>query len=310
MATSGITPYAAFQAQSFHTPTYGETDATGLAAFALTYGAHTFDEERSELGVRFDSRLALADSSILLLRGRLAWAHEFSGDPSIAATFQTLPGAAFTVFGAACRATRCSSPPARSCACPTAGACAPSSTAVLRPIPDLRRNRSATLYVVASRKWGRHTDAILSCPRIPGPSRVQEEVVGLRRSVAPCGGLVHGRESCDPSPGPNSLQTPRHDHPFRRAQRSGWIIIGCCMRHRHQEFIRFLNQVEAEVPAWKIIHTIVAHQGQRLGDRTSTAPRICATSPCAGASPQRVSAKVALRTGRVRIRPDVVKILR
>jgi transposase len=28
-------------------------------------------------------------------------------------------------------------------------------------------------------------------------------------------------------------------------------------RHRHQEFIRFLNAVEAEVPAGKIIHVIV-----------------------------------------------------
>ncbi len=28
-------------------------------------------------------------------------------------------------------------------------------------------------------------------------------------------------------------------------------------RHRHQEFIRFLNAVEAEVPAGKIVHVIV-----------------------------------------------------
>ena len=34
--------------------------------------------------------------------------------------------------------------------------------------------------------------------------------------------------------------------------------IGRCMqRHRHQEFIRFLNQVEAQVPAGKVIHAIV-----------------------------------------------------
>lgn len=101
MTASGITPYAAFQAQSFRLPGYGEADATGLAAFALTYGAHAFDEERSELGARFDSRLALADNSILLLRGRLAWAHEFSGDPALNAAFVTLPGTSFTVFGAA-----------------------------------------------------------------------------------------------------------------------------------------------------------------------------------------------------------------
>jgi hypothetical protein len=32
-------------------------------------------------------------------------------------------------------------------------------------------------------------------------------------------------------------------------------VIGCCMqRHRHQEFVRFLNAVERVVPAGKVIH--------------------------------------------------------
>jgi uncharacterized protein with beta-barrel porin domain len=39
--------------------------------------------------------------AILTLRGRFAWAHDFDPDRSIAATFQTLPGASFTVNGAA-----------------------------------------------------------------------------------------------------------------------------------------------------------------------------------------------------------------
>ena len=35
-------------------------------------------------------------------------------------------------------------------------------------------------------------------------------------------------------------------------------VIGQCMaRHRHQEFIRFLNRVEATVPAGKLIHAIL-----------------------------------------------------
>ena len=35
-------------------------------------------------------------------------------------------------------------------------------------------------------------------------------------------------------------------------------VIGRCMqRHRHQEFIRFLNAIEAKVPAGKIIHAII-----------------------------------------------------
>jgi hypothetical protein len=32
-------------------------------------------------------------------------------------------------------------------------------------------------------------------------------------------------------------------------------------RHRHQEFIRFLNAVEREVPAGKIAHAILDHYG-------------------------------------------------
>jgi uncharacterized protein with beta-barrel porin domain len=39
--------------------------------------------------------------SILTLRGRLAWAHDYDPDRSIGATFQTLPGASFVVNGAA-----------------------------------------------------------------------------------------------------------------------------------------------------------------------------------------------------------------
>ncbi|MEA1831265.1 IS630 family transposase [Methylobacterium durans] len=35
-------------------------------------------------------------------------------------------------------------------------------------------------------------------------------------------------------------------------------VIGCCMqRHRHQEFIRFLNSVEAAVPAGKLVHAVL-----------------------------------------------------
>ena len=52
------------------------------------------------MGVRTDKSYAMADA-ILTLRGRLAWAHDFNPDRSIAATFQTLPGASFVVSGPA-----------------------------------------------------------------------------------------------------------------------------------------------------------------------------------------------------------------
>jgi transposase len=42
----------------------------------------------------------------------------------------------------------------------------------------------------------------------------------------------------------------------------GPMVIGRCMqRHRHQEFIRFLNAVEAAVPAGKLVHAILDNYG-------------------------------------------------
>ena len=55
---------------------------------------------RSELGLRSDKSFAMQDG-IFTLRGRAAWAHDFNAERSIAATFQTLPGASFVVNGAA-----------------------------------------------------------------------------------------------------------------------------------------------------------------------------------------------------------------
>ena len=37
----------------------------------------------------------------LILRGRLAWAHDWISNPALAAAFQTLPGTSFIVNGAA-----------------------------------------------------------------------------------------------------------------------------------------------------------------------------------------------------------------
>ena len=67
--------------------------------FALAYGAKSVTDPRSELGIRTDKSWAMTDS-ILTLRGRLAWAHDYDTDRSIGATFQTLPGASFVVNGA------------------------------------------------------------------------------------------------------------------------------------------------------------------------------------------------------------------
>lgn len=94
----GITPYAAIQVQDFHTPVYSETDLTG-GGFGLSYSAMNGNDTRSELGGRFDDLTAIK-SMPLILRAKLAWAHDWAGDPAINASFEALPGSSFTVFGA------------------------------------------------------------------------------------------------------------------------------------------------------------------------------------------------------------------
>ncbi|WP_283809989.1 autotransporter outer membrane beta-barrel domain-containing protein [Bradyrhizobium forestalis] len=96
---AGITPYAALQAQSFRTPTYSETDLTG-GGFGLTYTGRTATDTRSELGTRFDQVALVNPDAVLIVRGRLAWAHDWISDPTLAAAFQALPGTSFLVNGA------------------------------------------------------------------------------------------------------------------------------------------------------------------------------------------------------------------
>ena len=41
----------------------------------------------------------------------------------------------------------------------------------------------------------------------------------------------------------------------------GTVVGRCMQRHRHQEFIRFLNTVEAAVPAGKLVHAVLGNYG-------------------------------------------------
>ncbi|MGB6344922.1 MAG: autotransporter outer membrane beta-barrel domain-containing protein [Xanthobacteraceae bacterium] len=75
----GVTPYAALQVQTFHTPGYSETDLSG-GGFGLTYNAMSATDTRSELGARFDN-LTVWNDMPLILRGRLAWAHDWVTNP-------------------------------------------------------------------------------------------------------------------------------------------------------------------------------------------------------------------------------------
>ena len=96
----GITPYAAAQFTTFDLPAYAEQALVGSNAFALAYNAKDVTDTRSELGLRADKSFAMRDG-ILTLRGRVAWAHDYDPNRSIASTFQSLPGASFVVNGAA-----------------------------------------------------------------------------------------------------------------------------------------------------------------------------------------------------------------
>ena len=111
-AVAAITPYAAVQAQNFHTPTYSETDYSG-GSFGLTYNARNASDTRSELGARFDRLILLNWNAALALRGRVAWAHDWISDPNLLPSFEALPGASFIVQGAT---------PAKNAALTSAGA--------------------------------------------------------------------------------------------------------------------------------------------------------------------------------------------
>jgi uncharacterized protein with beta-barrel porin domain len=86
-------------ARSFKTGVYLVRVLTDDRTNRLWVAAGSSDT-RSELGIRPDKSFAMQDG-VLTLRGRLAWAHDFNPDRSIAATFQALPGASFVVNGAA-----------------------------------------------------------------------------------------------------------------------------------------------------------------------------------------------------------------
>ncbi|MBR0729469.1 autotransporter domain-containing protein [Bradyrhizobium japonicum] len=96
----GLTPYAAAQATMFSLPNYSEFAVVGNSTFALNYAAKDVTSTRTELGLRADKSFAAA-GGLMTLRGRVAWAHDYNPDRSVGAVFQTLPGSAFVVNGAA-----------------------------------------------------------------------------------------------------------------------------------------------------------------------------------------------------------------
>ena len=95
----GITPYAAVQAQSFRTPSLQRDRCQRRRLRIRLRWAHR--DRHPERARRALRSLAGADpTAVLSLRARFAWAHDWVSDPTLAAVFQTLPGASFIVNGA------------------------------------------------------------------------------------------------------------------------------------------------------------------------------------------------------------------
>jgi uncharacterized protein with beta-barrel porin domain len=70
--------------------------ASGSGPLALTYDGKTATAARTELGVKTEKAVVLSDA-MLMLRSRLAWAHEFDTSRSVAAAFQALPRASWSM---------------------------------------------------------------------------------------------------------------------------------------------------------------------------------------------------------------------
>src|SRR5262252_812892 len=145
--------------------------------------------------------------------------------------------------------------------------------------PDAGQGGGYQLAVGATHPRGPPARAA-SCPDVQAVERsdVRRKAQGcgrsLHRSSRPCRRTLGRREEPNPSPRPHSagtadeagarrdddarLQAQRHDDTVRRAQRSRRHHHRRNMkRHRHQEFIRFLNEVDAQVPKRKEIHAII-----------------------------------------------------
>lgn len=94
-----LSPYAAVEPQTFHAPSFSETDVRG-GGLGLNYGAVDAVDTRSELGARLATSLSLTNGQVMNLWGRAAWAHDFVNGPVLGTSFESLPGVMFTVAGA------------------------------------------------------------------------------------------------------------------------------------------------------------------------------------------------------------------
>jgi uncharacterized protein with beta-barrel porin domain len=98
-ALSAVTPYGALQSTTVYLPGYAEFAVSGSNQFALAFASQTTTNVRSELGLRGDKTFVVSEGT-LTLRDRIAWAHDSNTNRSVSPTFQSLPGASFSIQGA------------------------------------------------------------------------------------------------------------------------------------------------------------------------------------------------------------------
>jgi hypothetical protein len=87
----GITPYVAGQVTMFRLAAYTSQSAYAADPSQPAASSNSFTDGRSELGLRTSTTFVLA-GGLFDLRGRFAWAHDFSATQSMPAVFQAISG--------------------------------------------------------------------------------------------------------------------------------------------------------------------------------------------------------------------------
>jgi outer membrane autotransporter protein len=99
MPMANVTPFGGFQVGELYNNGFGE-NSSGVGLGGLIVGSQTVDTDKVFLGVQVDTKRVLGNGWVLSPFARIAWEHEFNTDRNISASFEALPGAAYTVYGA------------------------------------------------------------------------------------------------------------------------------------------------------------------------------------------------------------------
>jgi outer membrane autotransporter protein len=97
-----VTPFAAVQFAELWQNGFIEVNPVPAGAagpLGLSYGSTRTNSLPTFLGAQFDTRIALANGTVLSPYARVSWVHEFHPNRAVNPAFIALRGAAFTVDG-------------------------------------------------------------------------------------------------------------------------------------------------------------------------------------------------------------------